>query len=289
MAFSYAELTTRNAGFLTPAEQATLRDGAVFVCGVGGMGGAALQSLVRAGVGRFALADVDVFEVSNLNRQLFATLDTVGHQKLDATCAAISRINPEIRLTTFGPEWVERLDDILPAHRVVINGMDDAAAGIALYRMARRHGATVIDAYTAPLPSVTVVRPGDPRPEERLDCDTMRTDWRDLTRAQIDACKMAEALYVMIHSSSAKHIDLGIAAELMAGKRSRPSFAPMVIETGTMMAFEAVKLLLGRDSGVDHRGIFLNPWTLEVERPRSAPAAWVREQLARRFLARMLR
>jgi molybdopterin-synthase adenylyltransferase len=286
--FSYDEMVTRNAGFLTPDEQRALRDGRVFVCGVGGMGGAALQSLVRAGVGHFTLADLDVFETSNLNRQLFATLDTVGQPKLDATCAAMRRINPDVGLTTHGAEWVERLDDILPAHRVVINGMDDMAAGVALYRKAREHGATVIDAYTAPLPSVTVVRPTDPRPEERLGFPTVGTDWRALGRDQLDACKQAEAIYVMVHSSSANHIDVGIAAEMLAGTRSRPSFAPMVIETGTLMAFEAVKLLLGRDSGVDHRGVFLNPWTMEVERPRTAPVAWLRERMARRFLARMM-
>lgn len=286
--FSYDEMVTRNAGFLTPAEQRTLRNGHVFVCGVGGMGGAAIQSLVRAGVGHFTLADMDAFETSNLNRQVFATLDSLGQPKVAATCAALARINPDVGLTTFGPEWVEQLDAILPVHPVVINGMDDLAAGIALYRKAREHGATVIDAYTAPLPSVTVVRPADSRPEERLRYPTLSSDWRALTPAQLDACRTAEAIYVMVHSSSANHIDVAIAAELMAGRRSRPSFAPMVIETGTLMAFEAVKLLLGRDSGVDHRGVFLNPWTMVVERPKPSPVAWVRERLARRFLARML-
>jgi molybdopterin/thiamine biosynthesis adenylyltransferase len=286
-AFSYDELVTRNAGFVTPAEQAMLRNGRVFVCGVGGMGGAALQSLVRAGVGHFALADMDTFEVSNLNRQLFATLDTVGQPKVAATAAAIARINPDIELTTYGAEWVDQLDEILPAHRIVINGMDDLTAGIALYRKAREHGATVIDAYTSPLPSVTVVRPGDPRPEQRLGYPTLGTDWRAITPAQAAACKAAEALYVAVHSSSASYIDHAVAAGLFAGTRARPSFAPMVIETGTLMAFEAVKLLLGRSSGVDHRGVFLNPWTMMVERPRSAPVAWLRERVARRLLARM--
>ena len=285
--FSYDEMVTRNAGFLTPAQQATLREGRVFVCGVGGMGGAAIQALVRAGVGHFALADMDVFETSNLNRQVFATLDTVGQSKVAATCAAIARINPNAELTTFGAEWVELLDDILAEYRVVINCMDDLAAGIALYRKAREHGATVIDAYTAPLPSVTVVRPRDPRPEERLRFGTTRRDWRMLTAAQLDACRIAEAVYVMTHSSSAAHIDVRIAVELLAGTRNRPSFAPMVIETGNLMAFEAVKLLLGRGSGVDHRGVFLNPWTMAVERPRRAPSAWIRRRMARRFLARM--
>jgi hypothetical protein len=182
---------------------------------------------------------------------------------------------------------VERLDDILSVHKTVVNGMDDLAAGIALYRKAREHGATVIDAYTSPLPSVTVVRPDDPRPEERLGYPTRATDWRAITAEQAAACKAAEALYVIVHSSSASHIDHALAAGLLAGTRTRPSFAPMVIETGTLMAFEAVKLLLGRPSGVDHRGVFLNPWTMVVERPRSAPVAWMRERIARRLLARI--
>jgi molybdopterin/thiamine biosynthesis adenylyltransferase len=287
-AFSYEEMTARNVGFLSAHEQATLQEGRVFVCGVGGMGGAALQSLVRAGLGNVAIADMDVFERSNLNRQLFATLDTVGRLKVTATSAALARINPTINVTSYGAEWVEHLDEILAVHKVVVNGMDDLAAGIALYRKAREHGATVIDAYTAPLPSVTVVRPTDPRPEERLGFPTLGTNWRVLTHEETEACKAAEALYVMVHSSSAKHIDLEVAAELMAGKRSRPSFAPMVITTGTLMAFEAVKLLLGRRSGVDCRGVFLDPWSMRVERPRPAPVAWVMERVARRYLARMM-
>ena len=73
-AFSYSEFITRNIGFVTAAEQERLRTARVFVCGAGGMGGACLQALVRAGVGAFGVADIDVFELSNLNRQVFADL-----------------------------------------------------------------------------------------------------------------------------------------------------------------------------------------------------------------------
>jgi len=287
VAFSYEEMVTRNAGFLTAAEQATLKGARVFVAGVGGMGGAALQSLVRAGVGHLTIADMDTFEVSNLNRQLFATLDTVGRGKVEATADALRRINPDIGLTTYGAEWVERLDEILPTHQVVINGMDDLAAGIQLYRKAREHGATVIDAYTSPLPSVTVVRPADPRPEVRLGFPTVGTDWRAITAAQANEAKLAEAVYVMVHSSSRNHIDLKVAAEMMAGTRSRPSFAPMVIATGTMMAFEAVKLLLRKET-VDCRGVFYNPWRQRIERPRSPVVAAVMSRVARRFIVKLL-
>jgi hypothetical protein len=285
--FTYADMVGRNAGFVTPAEQERLRVSSVFVCGVGGMGGAAVQSLVRAGVGNLVIADMDHFEVSNLNRQVFATLDSVGKSKTAATVAAIGRINPDARVTVYDADWVDRLDEILPQHKVVINGMDDLTAGIRLYRKAREHGATVIDAYTSPLPSVTVVRPADPRPEERLGFPTVGHDWKSFTREQLDACKAAEAIYVMVNSSSAKHIDLGVATEMLAGRHPRPSFAPMVISTGTLMAFEALKLVLDRPSGVDCRGVFLNPWTMRTERPKPAPVAWVLQRVARRFLARL--
>jgi molybdopterin/thiamine biosynthesis adenylyltransferase len=285
--FSYDEMVGRNLGFVTLPEQERLRAGSVFVCGIGGMGGAAVQSLARAGVGSLALADTDRFEVSNLNRQVFATLDTVGERKVDATARGLAALNPELRLTTFDAGWVDRLDEILPRFPVVVNGMDDARAGIALYRKAREHGATVIDAYTSPLPSVTVVRPADPRPELRLGFPTVGTDWRALTAEQLDACKTAEAVYVLVHSSSARHVDLNVAAQMLAGRRARPSFAPMVIATGTLMAFEALKLLLGRPSGVDYRGVFLDPWAMRVERPRPAPVAWVMGKVARRMLRRL--
>src|SRR5690349_3619480 len=172
-AFTYEDMTTRNAGFVTAAEQARLRSASVFIPGVGGMGGAAFMALVRAGIGRFTIADLDGFEVSNLNRQLFANLDTVGSLKAEAAAEAARRINPEVQLTVMGGEWTQSLDEIAAGHDVIVNGMDDAAAGVHLYRTAKAHGRTVIDAYASPLPSVIVVRWEDPRPEERLGYPTV--------------------------------------------------------------------------------------------------------------------
>ena len=286
-AFSYAEFTQRNIGFVTQEQQHKLRGARVFVCGAGGMGGACLQALVRAGIGTVAVADFDVFEVSNMNRQVFANLQTVGVGKLEATVAQLRNINPELQIEALGPEWVDRLDDLLGRYKIVINGMDDVAAGIALYRKARDHGATVIDAYMAPLPSVTVVKPGDPRPEERLRYPSRGRASHQLSDDERMQCVGQEIEYVLVHSSSAGHIDLDIAKDLLNGKRKRMSFAPMVITTGNLMAFEAIKLVLGRQGSADWRGYFFNPWTMRIELPRPAPVAWVVGWMVRRFLARM--
>src|SRR5262249_46816505 len=160
--FDYATFVSRNLGFVTAAEQERIRTTPVFVCGLGGMGGACVQTLVRAGAERLGLAEFDRFDLSNPHRQGFAYLTTAGRAKLESTLARLADINPGLRLETWHAEWVERLDAILPTYKIVVNGMDDLRAGLVLYRKAREHGATVIDAYTSPLPSVTCVRPGDP-------------------------------------------------------------------------------------------------------------------------------
>jgi molybdopterin/thiamine biosynthesis adenylyltransferase len=286
--FDYGEMTDRNIGFVTPDEQRALRRGRVFICGVGGMGGAAAMALARAGVGSFTIADFDVFETSNLNRQVFAFDDTLGAEKTAVTRRRLLAINPELCITTHGRDWPSRLDEILAECKVVINGMDDVVAGIQLYRKAREYGATVIDAYTAPLPSVTVVRPGDPRPEERLGYPTVGVPVGGITTATRDECVRRDIEYVLVHSSSAEHVDLAVASEVITGRRSRMSFAPMVLTTGCLMAFEAVALLVGRETRTDYRGWFFNPRGASVERPRPLAAAWMRRRIVRRFLSRTL-
>lgn len=286
--FDYDEMTARNIGFVTTAEQSALREGHAFICGVGGMGGAAAMTLARAGVGSFTIADFDVFEASNLNRQVFAFDETLGEDKAAITRDRLLAINPELCITTHGRDWTSRLDEILAECKVVINGMDDVVAGIQLYRNAREHGTTVIDAYTSPLPSVTVVRPDDPRPEERLAYPTVGVDTDDITRAMRDECVRREIEYVLVHSSSAEHVDLAMASDVIAGRRSRMSFAPMVVTTGCLMAFEAVALFVGRETRTDYRGWFFNPRGAAVERPRPLAAAWVRRRIVRRFLSRTM-
>lgn len=286
--FSYDQMTTRNRGFVTAEEQARLRTARVLIPGVGGMGGAAFMALVRAGVGRFIIADIDTFEVSNLNRQLFATLDTVGQPKAEAARAGALRINPEAEIELLGGEWTEALDRLIAAADVVVNGMDDAAAGVHLYRRAKAHGRTVIDAYASPLPSVTVVRPDAPRPEERLRYPTVGVGWTDITAEMRVACLQREIEYVLTNSSSHRHVDLDVAAEVAAGKRSRFSFSTMVTMAGTLMAEEAVRVILGRAGGADHRGYFFNPHRARVERPLPAPIAAVRGFAVRRFMQRMM-
>lgn len=284
----YDEMTTRNLGFISEDEQARLRDGAVFVAGVGGMGGACVQMLVRAGVGKIAIADLDTFEVSNLNRQLFAFTDTVDRPKAEATAEGLLKINPDLQLTVLGGDWTDQLERLATEYPVIVNGCDDVAATVELYRVARRKGATVIDAWASPLPSVVLVRPDDPRPEDRLGYPTVGTPWREITAEQRDGAFLKELEWVLTQSSSHAHVDLTAAAEMAAGKRKRMSFAPMVVTAGALMAGEALALLMGRRTRTDYRGWFLNVRDAKVERPLIAPLAWLKGWVVRRMMKRLL-
>lgn len=286
--FDYAEFTTRNIGFVKPDEQSVLKRGRVFVAGVGGMGGAALFTLVRAGVGHVAIADIDTFEISNLNRQLAATLGTIGVPKTDACVNLCQQINPEIDMPVFGGEWVDQLDTITSDYGTIINGCDDVKATLALYRAAALNGATIIDAYAATLPSVYVVRPNDPRPEERMAYPTVGSPLEAIDASTEQECVLRELEYVLTHSSSRRYVDLDIATEFAAGKRSRFSFAPMVLTTGNLMAYEAIARLLGWKSRTDHKGYFLDPYRNRIERPLPALVAWAKVRIVRSFLNKML-
>lgn len=182
MSLTYGEFATRNLGFITVAEQQKLKDATVFVCGTGGMGGSAVLALARAGIGHLILADIDTFEISNMNRQVFAFMDTVGRHKAQATAEIICRINPELDIAVYKDDWPEHVEQSLRASAVVLNGTDDLGASLLLYRTARAAGKTVIDAYAASLPSVYVTRAGEQMPEERLSYPTVGTAWNALSR-----------------------------------------------------------------------------------------------------------
>ncbi len=287
-AFTYDEFITRNIGFVTESEQQALRAATVFVCGTGGMGGACVFALARAGVGNLVLADIDNFEVSNLNRQAFAFMNTVDRHKAEATRDICLTINPEMNITVYRDEWPTRVEQTVADSAIVVNGTDDLGASLLLYRTAKKHGRGVIDAYASPLPSIYVTQAGDPMPEERLGYPTIGTPWDGLSEEQRSEAFLREAEHVILHSTSRRYVDLDLAGEVAAGTRSRMSFAPMVLTTGMLMAYEAINGILKRPPGADCRGWFLNPYTGRVERPRNALSAMILAPIVRRFLRQMM-
>src|SRR3989338_5261918 len=84
----YWERVDRNLGWLANAEQAGLKNKVIGIAGCGGMGGMLAQVFFRLGVGEVRIADPEVFDTSNLNRQFAASRKTIGKSKAVETARA---------------------------------------------------------------------------------------------------------------------------------------------------------------------------------------------------------
>ena len=99
--FSYHEAFARNIGWVTRAEQEALRGKRVAIAGMGGVGGVHLLTLARLGIGAFHIADFDTFDIANFNRQVGATVSTLGRPKVEVLAEMARDINPGLQLKSF--------------------------------------------------------------------------------------------------------------------------------------------------------------------------------------------
>lgn len=119
-----------------------LREASVVLCGVGAVGGYALEGLVRAGIGRIRVVDGDTFSGSNLNRQILATTDTIGRPKAEVACERARSINPDIEI-----EGMDVLvnDDTVPGildgdFDILVDAIDTVRCKVSLLRRAAETG-----------------------------------------------------------------------------------------------------------------------------------------------------
>lgn len=123
--FIYAEAFSRNIGWVTREEQALLRTKRLAIAGMGGVGGIHLLTLARLGIGAFNIADFDVFELVNFNRQAGAMVSSIGKPKVETLAKMAMDINPELDLRIF-PNGVNtnNVQDFLEGVDLYIDGMD---------------------------------------------------------------------------------------------------------------------------------------------------------------------
>jgi molybdopterin/thiamine biosynthesis adenylyltransferase/nitroreductase len=150
--FRYDVAFSRNLGWVTEDEQERLRRSRVAIAGMGGVGGVHLQTLARLGVGGFSIADLDTFELGNMNRQAGASMAALGRPKVEVMAEQARAINPELELCCFA-EGVHdgNLDAFLSGADVYVDGLDFFALEIRrkVFRRARELGIPAVTA--APL------------------------------------------------------------------------------------------------------------------------------------------
>jgi molybdopterin/thiamine biosynthesis adenylyltransferase len=150
--FSYDAAFGRNLGWVTPDEQQLLRRKRVAIAGLGGVGGVHVLTLARLGVGKAHLADFDSFDLPNFNRQMGASVSTLGEPKIDVLARMARDINPDMELRLFNDGIsATNLGAFLSGVDVFVDGLDFFAFDARERTFAACHAAGIPAITAAPL------------------------------------------------------------------------------------------------------------------------------------------
>lgn len=218
-----------------------LKHSRVAVFGVGGVGGYVVEALARSGVGALDLIDNDCVDISNINRQIIATMDTIGKPKVEVAKERVLKINPQMNVHThqmfYLPETADEFD--FTEYDYIVDAIDTVSGKIAL----------VMQAKEADTPIICAMGAGnklDPTAFEVTDiykttvCPLAKVMRRELKKRGI---KKLKVVYSKEQPISPKKTDQEVL--MKSGKRQIPgsiAFVPSV--AGLIIAGEVIKDLI---------------------------------------------
>lgn len=137
---------SRTRLLLGSAAMEKLKNSRVAVFGLGGVGGYTVEALARSGVGALDLIDHDTISLTNINRQLLATLDTVGMSKAEAARQRVLSINPDAHVTArpvfYSPDTADDFD--FSQYDYIVDAVDTVTAKLALITAAKAAGTPIL-------------------------------------------------------------------------------------------------------------------------------------------------
>ncbi len=123
----------RNIPTLKESEQRLLAEKKVVILGCGGIGGHLVANLARIGIGQLTIIDGDVFQPSNLNRQLLATTETLGREKSRVAEEYAVKVNPDVRVHGLTVNLDEgNAAQLISQADIVIDALDNVSTRLVL-------------------------------------------------------------------------------------------------------------------------------------------------------------
>jgi len=221
----------------------------VAVFGIGGVGGYAVEALARSGVGAIDLIDDDKVCLTNINRQIIATGNTVGKYKVDAAAERIAEINPDCEVTKhkifYMPDTQDGFD--FTRFNYIIDAIDTVTGKLTIIENAKKCGVPVISCMGAG-------NKVDPTAFEVADiyqtsvCPLAKVMRRELKKRGVESLKVVYSKEEPVHPDEYSN-DSNSQSEAErenTPRRSIPgsnAFVPSV--AGLIIAGEVIKDLIG--------------------------------------------
>ena len=201
----------------------------VLVFGVGGVGGYVCDALARAGVGRIDVVDKDVVDITNINRQIIATTDTIGMPKVDVCRARLQAINPavecEARKCYYIPETSDSFD--FKKYDYIVDAVDNVTAKIDI----------ICKAKEAETPVISSMGTGN-----KLDPTAFRI--ADIEKTKV--CPLAKVVRKELRNRGVRGVKVLYSEEepLKSGNRTPASISFVPSCAGLIIAGEVIKDLI---------------------------------------------
>lgn len=234
------EQLIRTAMVLGEAGVNQLKTKRVAVFGIGGVGGHVVEALARSGVGALDLIDNDIVNISNINRQIIATFDTVGQYKTKAMKERVLSIQPGCRVATYECFYLPEEKSRIPFEQFdyIIDAIDTVTAKIDLVMTAKGLG----------IPMISSMGTGNKLDPTRLEiadiyetsvCPLAKVMRRELKARNVPGLKV-------LYSREPAMKPYSFGEELTGSRRAVPgstAFVPAV--AGLIIAGEVIKELAG--------------------------------------------
>lgn len=231
----------RNRGFISAIEQEKLGQAHVAIGGVGGDGGQVAETLCRMGVTSFSLADPEVFEEENLNRQNSSTTMTMGRNKAEVIAETLRAINPNVEVRIFADGITpDNVDEFVSVATLVIDETEYTKPELAvmLARASRARGLAVLTGLNVGFGClVTSFSPSGRTLERYLGLSESST-LEEISKSEVPLSKWVPRLPGYAHEQAFRLVD--------AGQISTPSVAPGVAIAASAIVTEAFNHICGR-------------------------------------------
>lgn len=222
-----------------PEALETLKEKRILVFGLGGVGGHACDALARSGIKHFTIVDNDVVDITNINRQLIANMDTVGQNKVDVMQKHLLSIDPNIKVNKIKAFYLTENEEIIDINKYdyVIDAIDTVTSKINIIFRCKENN----------VPVITALGCGNKLDPSKVEVsDLAKTSYDPLAKVMRRELKKKGISHVKVVYS--KETPIKALDESSSNGKHVPgssSFVPSV--AGIMIASEVIKDLLERE------------------------------------------
>lgn len=237
-------LVSRHAGLLTESEIEKISASTIAIAGLGSVGSCTAELVVRIGVGKIKLADLDNVDLSNLNRQILYDFLDLGQPKMYAALRKLRKVNPFLKIDLFQEISRNNIAMFMKDAKIVVDAVDDHLLKVLISRTARKMNTPVLhlNAFGFRMTATTFVPDGISY-EELFDMPSKNKSLDLLTKETFKPHiqKITRAL-------SRGMMPDRVTSQLVNGQLAHPVFTSASVLAGAMGASEVAKLLAGRES-----------------------------------------